>query len=123
MLDILIKNGWVIDGTGNPRRRCDLGIKDGRIAFLGRQSVEPAKEVIEADGLIVSPGFIDAHSHSDVTIESNPWCESTIYQGITTEIVGNCGDSTAPFPPKGFGTGGGFGRFTTDEIPYGRTLG
>lgn len=123
MLDILIKNGWMVDGTGNPKRRCNLGIKDGRIAFIGRRTEEPAKEIIDAEGLIVCPGFIDAHSHSDVTIESNPWCESTIYQGVTTEIVGNCGDSTAPFPQKGFGTGGGFGRFTTDEIPYGRTLG
>ena len=123
MLDILIKNGWMVDGTGNPKRRCNLGIKDGRIAFIGRRTEEPAKEIIDAEGLIVCPGLIDAHSHSDVTIESNPWCESTIYQGVTTEIVGNCGDSTAPFPQKGFGTGGGFGRFTTDEIPYGRTLG
>lgn len=123
MLDILIQNGWVIDGTGNPRRRTDIGIRDGRIVQMDRKITEEAREVIDAKGLIVTPGLIDAHSHSDVTIEANLWCESTIYQGVTTEIVGNCGDSTAPFPPKGNGTGGGFGRFDTGEIPYGRTLG
>ena len=62
-------------------------------------------------------GFVDTHSHSDVTIESNPFCESTIRQGITTEIVGNCGDSTALFPPVGNGTAGGFGRFDNGPCP------
>lgn len=123
MLDILIRGGWIVDGTGNPRRRCDVGILDGRIVSMERCIAEPARETICAEGLIVSPGFIDAHSHSDVTIESNPYCESTIRQGVTTEIVGNCGDSTAPFPPEGNGTGGGFGRFDNGPIPYGRTLG
>ncbi|MCI8296652.1 MAG: amidohydrolase family protein [Lachnospiraceae bacterium] len=123
MLDILIRGGWVVDGTGNPRRRCDVGVCGGRIVSMDRCIKEPAKETICAEGLTVSPGFIDAHSHSDVTIGSNPYCESTIRQGVTTEIVGNCGDSTAPFPPEGGGAGGGFGRFGDDPIPYGRTLG
>ena len=123
MLDILIRGGWVIDGTGNPRRRLDVGIRGKCIACMERNITEEARHVINADGLIVSPGFIDAHSHSDVTIESNPFCESTIRQGITTEIVGNCGDSTAPFPPVGNGTAGGFGHFDNGPVPYGRTLG
>ena len=84
MLDILIRGGWVIDGTGNPRRRLDVGIRGKCIACMERNITEEARHVINADGLIVSPGFIDAHSHSDVTIESNPFCESTIRQGITT---------------------------------------
>lgn len=123
MLDILIHGGWAVDGTGNPRYRCDVGIRGNRITSMERHITETARQVICAEGLIVSPGFIDAHSHSDVTIESNPYCESTIRQGITTEIVGNCGDSTAPFPPEGKGTGGGFGRFDNGPVPYGRTLG
>ena len=123
MLDILIRDGWVVDGTGNPRYRCDIGIQKGCIVSMERHINEAARETIHAEGLIVSPGFIDAHSHSDVTIESNPYCESTIRQGVTTEIVGNCGDSTAPFPPEGVCAGGGFGRFDKGALPYGRTLG
>lgn len=123
MLDILIRGGWVIDGTGNPRRRCDVGIRGKYIVHTERHITEDAQEIINAEGLIVSPGFIDAHSHSDVTIESNPYCESTIRQGVTTEIVGNCGESTAPFPQEGNGAAGGFGHFYNGPIPYGRTLG
>ena len=123
MLDYLIRRGWVIDGTGNPRYRCDVGIRDSRIVSMERHITEEAREVIDAEGLMVSPGFIDAHSHSDVTIESNPYCESTIRQGVTTEIVGNCGNSTAPFPPEGSDAGGGFGHFGDAPIPYNRTLG
>lgn len=122
MLDILIKNGFLIDGTGNPRYRCDIGIKGDRIEVIGNLKSETAKRTIDASGKLVCPGIIDAHSHSDVTVEFNPYFESTIRQGITTEIVGNCGDSTAPFPLSGKG-GGGFGKFGDLPTPYGRTLG
>ena len=61
--------------------------------------------MFDVTGKLICPGFIDAHSHTDVTVEANPYFESTIRQGITTEVVGNCGDSTAPVPPGG---GGGF---------------
>jgi N-acyl-D-amino-acid deacylase len=119
-LDILIRNGFLVDGTGNPRRKGDIGIEGDRIIAVGNLKDQKAKRVIEASGKLVCPGFIDAHSHSDVTVECNPYFESTIRQGITTEIVGNCGDSTAPFPMSG---GGGFGRFGNAPIPHGRTLG
>lgn len=122
MFDILIKNGFLVDGTGNPRYRCDLGIKGDRIAAMGNLKNETADRVIDASGKVVCPGFIDAHSHSDVTVEFNPYFESTIRQGITTEIVGNCGDSAAPFPLNG-NSAGGFGKFGDLPIPYGRTLG
>ena len=121
MIDILIKNGLVVDGTGAPRRRCDVGIDGDKIVVMGSFMPEYAKKIINAEGRLVCPGFIDAHSHSDVTIEYNLTCESTIRQGITTEIVGNCGDSAAPFPLDGKPCG--FGSFGSHTGNYGRTLG
>lgn len=89
--DIIIKNGCVIDGTGNPFYYADLAIKDDSISFIGNLGEAHAELVIDAEGKYVTPGFIDGHSHSDATIWANPECQSTIRQGITTEIVGNCG--------------------------------
>lgn len=122
MPDILILNGFVADGTGNPRYRSDIAITGDRITEMGNLRGLTAKKVIDAGGKLVCPGLIDAHSHSDATVEYNPYFESTLRQGITTEIVGNCGNSTAPFPLEGAG-GGGFGKFGDLPIPYGRTLG
>ncbi|MHB1162768.1 MAG: N-acyl-D-amino-acid deacylase family protein [Chloroflexota bacterium] len=96
MLDILIRNGWVADGTGNPLYPADVGIQGDRIVEVGRLEGAEAARVIDATGKIVSPGFIDAHSHTDSTIQVNPTAESTVRQGTTTEIVGNCGGSMAP---------------------------
>ena len=97
MLDIIIENGWVVDGAGNPRRRSDVGISGGRIAALGDLSGVGARRRVDAEGGVVCPGFIDCHSHTDSTVGINPLFESTIRQGITTEVVGNCGGSAAPF--------------------------
>ena len=107
MYDSLLLGGWVVDGTGNPARRADVAIQGDRIAAVGCLRTAQAKRVFDVTGKLICPGFIDAHSHTDVTVEANPYFESTIRQGITTEVVGNCGDSTAPVPPGG---GGGFGR-------------
>jgi N-acyl-D-amino-acid deacylase len=96
MWDMIIKNGRMIDGSGNPWTRTDIAIKDLIIAKIGEMSPDPAKVTIDAKGLIVSPGFIDIHSHSDFTIPINPKAESKIRQGVTTEVVGNCGMSFAP---------------------------
>lgn len=96
MLDILIHNGWVADGTGNPIYPANVGILGDRIAEVGRLEGAEASRVIDATGRIVCPGFIDVHSHSDTTIQVNPTAESTVRQGTTTEIVGNCGTSMAP---------------------------
>jgi len=95
MLDLAIRNGYVLDGTGNPWFRADIGVKDGRIATVGRL-VENADTSINALDLTVCPGFIDMHSHSDDALLINPKAESKVRQGVTTEVIGNCGDSGAP---------------------------
>jgi len=96
MLDILIRNGWVADGTGNPAYPADVAIEGDRIIAVGPLPAAQAARVIDAQGKIVCPGFVDAHSHSDWSVHTNKEAQSTIRQGITTEIVGNCGYSSAP---------------------------
>ncbi|MEM3404078.1 MAG: D-aminoacylase [Nitrososphaeria archaeon] len=100
MFDIIVRGGKVVDGTGNPWFKADIGIKDGKIVELGRLEKEKADTVIDARGNVVSPGFVDMHSHSDLTLFINPKLESTIHQGITTLVVGNCGISLAPINKK-----------------------
>ncbi len=95
MLDLVIKNARVIDGTDSPWFRADVGIKDGFIAAVGKIS-EDAKEYVDAEDNYLTPGFIDIHSHSDDGILEHPQNESRILQGVTTELCGNCGDSLAP---------------------------
>ncbi|MHA2246192.1 MAG: N-acyl-D-amino-acid deacylase family protein [Candidatus Hodarchaeales archaeon] len=94
--DLIIKNGNIIDGTGNPWYRADVGIKDGKIDKIGRLNNLSSFKEIDAVGLVLTPGFIDIHSHSDFAIPFDPHLESTIRQGITTAVIGNCGDSLAP---------------------------
>lgn len=94
-MDILIRNGLIIDGTGAVPYRADLGIENGKIAYIGSHTVE-ATQVIDAAGQYVSPGFIDMHSHSDYTLPVYPDAESAIGQGITTMVGGNCGMSPSP---------------------------
>ena len=96
MYDVLIQNVRIIDGTGAPWRLGDAGIRDGTICRVGSLRKTEAKEVIDGDGLYLAPGFIDIHTHSDVSLPSYPLAESRILQGVTTEIGGNCGMSVAP---------------------------
>jgi N-acyl-D-amino-acid deacylase len=96
MLDWKITGGQVLDGTGAPAVRADLGIAGDRIAALGDLTEAPARQTISAANRILCPGFIDVHSHSDVYLLIEPGAASKIYQGVTTEIVGNCGVSAAP---------------------------
>jgi len=96
MLDILIKNGTIIDGTGNKAFQADVGIANGRIAIIASHNVQKAVRTIDAQSLCVSPGFIDPHTHSDGSLLVNRQAESKIRQGVTTEIIGNCGISVAP---------------------------
>lgn len=96
MVDLLIKNAFIIDGTGSSGYHGDIVVQRDRIIDIGQLDYVEAKQTIDAAGKIVCPGFIDAHSHTDATILANPTAESTIRQGITTEIVGNCGNSSAP---------------------------
>jgi len=93
MFDITLVNGRVIDGSGNPWVKADIGIKDGKIISLGDLSDEKAERIIDVNGFVVTPGFIDPHSHSDGSIIKNKEALSSLQQGITTEFVGNCGGS------------------------------
>ena len=92
--DLVVANGKVVDGTGSPGFHTDIGIKDGKISKLGQ--TDDADETIDAGGMVVAPGFIDMHSHSDIFLLVNPKAESKIRQGVTTEVIGNCGGSVAP---------------------------
>lgn len=115
-LDVVIRNGRVIDGTGNPAYHADVAIQGDRIVKVGRLGQVHSALEIDAAGKIVAPGFIDAHSHSDATILANPTAQSTIRQGITTEVVGNCGTSRAPITRAAREQGsGGFGSFAEDD--------
>ncbi len=96
MLDIIIRGGEVMDGTGKKAVRADVGILGDRIVEIGDLSSTEAERVIEAAGLCVAPGFIDIHSHGDWTLPYLPTANSKIHQGITLEVVGNCGSSVAP---------------------------
>ena len=94
--DIVIKNARIIDGTGSPWFKADIGIADGKIQNMGAIAKADAKRSIDADGMVACPGFIDLHNHSDITSPALPGCESNIMQGVTTAVVGNCGLSMAP---------------------------
>jgi N-acyl-D-amino-acid deacylase len=96
VLDLKIEGGLVIDGTGAAGGRSDVGIRDERIVALGNLEREPAGSRLQASGKVVAPGFIDVHSHSDWRLWANRRAESKVRQGVTTEVVGNCGFSPAP---------------------------
>ena len=95
-LDLLIKGGTVIDGTGAPGRRADVAVRDGRIVSVGEVGTGSGARTIDATGRFVSPGFIDIHSHSDESVLINSAMESTVHQGVTTVVAGNCGGASAP---------------------------
>ena len=96
MVDLLIRGGHVVDGAGNPWYGADVGIADGRIAAVGRLAGERAAQVIDAAGLIVCPGFVDMHTHSDLQLLANPAHEAKVHQGVTLEVLGQDGLSYAP---------------------------
>ncbi|MBX3029004.1 MAG: D-aminoacylase [Chloroflexi bacterium] len=94
--DLLLTGGLVVDGAGTPPRLADVAVTAGRIVALGDLAATPAGERIDATGLVVAPGFIDLHAHSDLTLFSDGGARSAVAQGITTQVVGNCG--IGPFP-------------------------
>lgn len=101
MLDAVITGGTMVDGLGNPRRRADVAILDGLIEGVYEPGTAPeAERVCRADGKLVTPGFVDMHTHSDFTLLINPRAESSIHQGVTTEVIGNCGHACAPVAEK-----------------------
>lgn len=96
MTDLLIRGGTVVDGTGAPGVTADVAITDGRITDVGTVPGRRAMRMIDARGLVVAPGFIDIHSHSDESMFVNSALESALHQGVTLVVCGNCGGSAAP---------------------------
>lgn len=117
MFDLLIKGGRIIDGSGGPSWTGDVGIRDGKVAALGSLEASNAKEAIDAKGLAVSPGFIDPHTHTDLSFMLDPAAQSKVRQGVTLEVTGNCGISMcAPLI-------GGMQEFLKDRLAsYGAKL-
>jgi N-acyl-D-amino-acid deacylase len=93
--DLVIKNGTVIDGSGLPRYRADVGVRGGRIATIGRIR-ERAREVVDADGHVVAPGFVDGHTHMDAQVFWDPLGTCSCWHGVTSVVMGNCGFTLAP---------------------------
>lgn len=96
MLDLVIAGGHVVDGLGGPARRADVGLEGGRVSVVGDLSAAETTRTLDATGLHVLPGMVDAHSHSELTVLSDGRARSKVRQGVTTEINGNCG--LGPFP-------------------------
>ncbi len=96
MYDVLIAGGTVVDGSGSPGTRADVGVERGRIVAIGNLGGDGAVRRVDADGRIVAPGFIDSHCHSELSLVARPTADSKVRQGVTTEILGNCGWSAFP---------------------------
>jgi N-acyl-D-amino-acid deacylase len=109
MFDIIVRGGRVIDGSGAPWFPADVAITGERIAAVGRLDGALAGQEIDATGLIVAPGFVDVHEHSDFTLLADPRAASAIHQGVTTVVPGNCGFGAAPIAPSGAPRAGLFG--------------
>lgn len=99
-VDVLLKGGVVVDGTGGPRFKADVGIREDVIAYVGADENVPARSTVDVSGQVVAPGLIDIHTHSDFTMLEERQGRSALRQGVTTEVVGNCGQSYAPLTDR-----------------------
>ena len=97
--DTVIKGGTIIDGLRTPRYVADIGISDGRIAYIGRLNASDGERVLDAEGLIVAPGFVDLHTHYDGQVYWDPYCSISGWHGVTSVVIGNCGFGFAPVKP------------------------
>ena len=93
--DLVIKNGTVVDGSGSARYRADVAVTDGKVAKIGRVN-EKSKQTIDAEGHVVSPGFVDGHTHMDAQVFWDPIGSCSSYHGVTSVVMGNCGFTLAP---------------------------
>ena len=100
MLDLLIRNALIYDGSGAPSFYGDVGVTGGKITAVGQNIQEAAKKTVEANGLSLAPGFIDSHSHSDQCLHADPLRLHVLRMGVTTEISGQCGSSVSPASPN-----------------------
>ena len=116
-LDLHIKGGTVVDGTRVPRYRADVWIKDGKIAQVGGRAPGFAKRTIDADGMIVAPGFVDLHTHYDAQIRWDPYCTISGWHGVTSVVLGNCGFGFVPVKPD-FRERSMLTMTRTEAIPY-----
>jgi N-acyl-D-amino-acid deacylase len=116
-LDLHIKGGTVVDGTRAPRHQADVWIRDGKIAQIGGQAPGFARRTIDADGLIVAPGFVDLHTHYDAQIRWDPYCTISGWHGVTSVVLGNCGFGFAPVKPD-FRDRSMLTMTRTEAIPY-----
>ena len=115
--DIVIKDGMIIDGTRAPRIRGDIGIKNGRVAKIGRIASGEGKQTIDARGLVVAPGFIDLHTHYDAQLFWDPSLTISGWHGVTSVVIGNCGFGFAPVKPD-FRDRSMLTMTRTEAIPY-----
>ena len=92
--DTIVKGGTVVDGTRVPRYQGDIGIKNGKIAEIGKLNNNDATKVVDADGLVVAPGFVDLHTHYDAQLHWDPYLSISSWHGVTSLTIGNCGSAS-----------------------------